>query len=529
MCDLCMTVKAAIYCRLSEEDRNKQHETDDSESIRNQKSMLMDYSHEQGWEVYDIYSDDDYTGSDRKRPEFNRLLKDAERRKFDVILCKTQSRFTRELELVEKYIHGLFPLWGIRFVSIVDNADTASKGNKKSRQINGLVNEWYLEDMSDNIRSVLTDKRKKGLHIGAFPLYGYQKDPRQKGHLIIDEEAAAVVRAVFTLFSQGYGKTAIARMLNERGIPNPTEYKRLHGYRYQQPKSPNSTLWKYSAIAHMLQNEIYIGNMVQGKYGSISYKTKQNRPRPKNEWYRVEGTHEPIIDRALWDRVQALIQQRTRPFSSGKTGIFAGKVRCAGCGYVMRSSQSHGRYYLKCPNRHVSKDACAGAFISLNALENAVITELNQLSAQYLDKNNIAAQMKIIRRLSEDIFAKQEEQLRNHIALYEKKISEYRKALQNLYLDKTKGILTESEFLSFSKNFAEEENRLEGMISDSRRSLSELQRSKESKDNPEKLSEQYTNLEHLNREAVETMIDYIRIEKRLPGTNKVPIEIHWNF
>lgn len=227
--------KVAIYCRLSEEDRNKQHETDDSNSIQNQKSMLIQYVLEQGWEVYNIYSDDDYTGSDRRRPEFNKLLNDAEHRKFDIILCKTQSRFTRELELVEKYIHGLFPIWGIRFISIVDNADTANKGNKKSRQINGLVNEWYLEDMSENIRSVLTDRRKNGFHIGAFALYGYKKDPEQKGHLIIDEEAAAVVREVFTLFSQGYGKTAIARMLNDRGIPNPTEYKRLHGLRYKQP------------------------------------------------------------------------------------------------------------------------------------------------------------------------------------------------------------------------------------------------------------------------------------------------------
>ena len=193
-------MKAAIYCRLSEEDRNKQFETDDSNSIQNQKTMLVQYTVEQGWELYDIYSDDDYTGSDRKRPEFNRLLADAEKRKFDIILCKTQSRFTRELELVEKYIHGLFPIWGIRFISIVDNADTANKGNKKSRQINGLVNEWYLEDMSDNIRSVLTNRRVNGFHIGAFALYGYKKDPEQKGHLIIDEEAAAVVREVFTLF-----------------------------------------------------------------------------------------------------------------------------------------------------------------------------------------------------------------------------------------------------------------------------------------------------------------------------------------
>ena len=229
-------MKAAIYCRLSEEDKNKQTPAADSESIQNQKSMLQNFALEQGWEVYRIYSDDDYTGSDRKRPEFNRLLEDAKMRKFGIVLCKTQSRFTRELELVEKYIHGLFPIWGIRFISIVDNADTANRGNKKSRQINGLVNEWYLEDMSESIKSVLNDKRKKGIHIGAFALYGYKKDPDQKGHLIIDEEAAAVVREVFTLFSQGYGKTAIARLLNDRNIPNPTEYKRIHGLRYQQPK-----------------------------------------------------------------------------------------------------------------------------------------------------------------------------------------------------------------------------------------------------------------------------------------------------
>ena len=204
-------MKAAIYCRLSEEDKNKQFASDDSGSIQNQKSMLLQYAMEQGWELYNIYSDDDYAGADRHRPEFNRLLKDAERHKFDIILCKTQSRFTRELELVEKYIHGLFPIWGIRFISIVDNADTANKGNKKSRQINGLVNEWYLEDMSENIRSVLTNRRVNGFHIGAFALYGYKKDPNQKGHLIIDKEAAAIVREVFTLFSLGYGKTAIDR------------------------------------------------------------------------------------------------------------------------------------------------------------------------------------------------------------------------------------------------------------------------------------------------------------------------------
>ena len=190
------------------------------------------------------------------------MLEDAEVHRFDIILCKSQSRFTRELELVEKYINGLFPIWGIRFISLVDNADTSNKGNKKARQINGLVNEWYLEDMSENIRAVLTSRRKGGFHIGAFAPYGYKKDPEQRGRLLIDEEAAAVVREIITLFSQGYGKTAIARLLNERGIPNPTEYKRQHGLRYQQPKGKTGALWKYAAISGILTNELYIGNMV---------------------------------------------------------------------------------------------------------------------------------------------------------------------------------------------------------------------------------------------------------------------------
>jgi len=163
--------RVAIYCRLSEEDRDKLNKTDDSESIKNQKSMLLQYAMQQGWEIYNIYSDDDYSGADRKRPEFNRLLHDAEDRKFDIVLCKAQSRFTRELELVEKYIHGLFPRWGIRFVSLTDNADTDDENNKKSRQIHALMNEWYLEDMSRNIKSTFNTKRENGYHIGAFALY----------------------------------------------------------------------------------------------------------------------------------------------------------------------------------------------------------------------------------------------------------------------------------------------------------------------------------------------------------------------
>ena len=517
-------LKVAIYCRLSEEDRNKQTETDDSGSIQNQKAMLVGYALEQGWEIYCIYSDDDYAGADRRRPEFNRLLGDAEAKKFDIVLCKTQSRFTRELELVEKYIHGLFPIWGIRFISIVDNADTANKGNKKSRQINGLVNEWYLEDMSDNIRSVLKNRRENGFHIGAFALYGYKKDPGQKGHLIIDEEAAAVVREVFTLFSQGYGKTAIARMLNDSGIPNPTEYKRLKGLRYKQPKAKNSTLWKYFAISDMLTNEMYIGNMVQGKYGSISYKTKQNKPRPKDKWYIVEGTHEPIIDRELWGRVQKMIAKRAKPFEVGTIGLFAGKARCANCGYVMRSSKNRGKHYLQCSNRHIAKDACIGSFISVDKLEQMVIDELNRLSKEYLNKDDLEKKIEFSGNLQI-----QKESILKNIASYEKRVRELSKGIRELYMDKVKGLISDADYAEMSKDFTGDRDRLEELISDGRRQIEEIEGKIKAGDNRREIIERYTNLKHLNREMVEVLIDYISVGKRIPGTRSVPIEIHWNF
>lgn len=516
-------MKAAIYCRLSEEDRDKQSHADVSGSIQNQKAMLLQYAEGQGWAVYRVYSDDDYAGADRRRPAFNQLLKDAEQRRFDVVLCKTQSRFTRELELVEKYIHGLFPAWGIRFVSIVDNADTANKGNKKSRQINGLVNEWYLEDMSDNIRSVLDNRRENGFHIGAFAPYGYRKDPMAKGHLIVDAQAAAVVREVFSLYAQGCGKTAIARMLNDRGIPNPTEYKRLQGLRYRNPKSRNSTLWKYFAIADMLGNEVYIGNLVQGRYGSVSYKTKQNKPRPRNQWYKVEGTHEPIIDRALWERVQGLRAAHAKPLQTGTIGLFARKARCAYCGYVMRSSKTNGRYYLKCPNRHVEKDACPGGFIAVDALERAVLIELGRLTEEYLDREEMERKIQCCTGMQE-----RRKQLQDDLTAYRKKIEEYTKGMRTLYMDKVKGILSESDYIALAEDFAKEKQRFECMCTEGEQQLAELE-AQSAADRRQGQIDRYTSPEHLTREMVDSMIDHVMVGKRAKGTNEVSVEIYWQF
>lgn len=517
--------KVAIYCRLSEEDRNKKNEFDDSLSIQNQKAMLIRHAQEKGWDIYQIYADDDYRGSDRNRPEFNRLLKDAEDGKFDIILCKTQSRFTREMELVEKYINGLFKEWNIRFVSIVDNADTSNKGNKKSRQINGLVNEWYLEDMSENIKSALTVRREKGLHIGAFALYGYQKDPEQKGHIVPDPEAAEVVQRIFSMYAIGIGMTAIARQMNEEGILNPTAYKIAKGIRTKINGKQMGTLWKYYTVSNMLTNEIYIGNMVQGKYESISYKTGICKPRDKSLWIKVPNTHEPIIDKELWNRVQDMRKGRFKPLVTGEVGPFANKLKCAYCGYNLRTKKCHGYRYFECGTRYTCKDACKGAFIPLSELQEVIKSELDQMIKEYLDEVSLTGMIEAEEKCESRI-----EVLQKRIKDAERKVSIAQAGIKELYTDKITGIISQDEFVNLSAAYRDEIEQVKYTLETLRRQMHQEQtRSKEESRN--EILKRYISVEDtkVNRELVAALIEYIEVGRRLNRKENVPIIIHWNF
>ncbi len=517
----------AIYCRLSEEDRDKQRKIDDSRSIQNQKKMLIAYAEGNEWEIYKIYSDDDYTGADRNRPAFNELMRDAEAGKFNIVLCKSQSRFTREMELVERILHYQFPLWGIRFIGVADHADTFNAGNKKSRQINGLTNEWYLEDLSENIKSVLTSLRKSGYHIGAFCRYGYQKDPNMKGHLIPDPEAAETVHLIFELYASGMGKTAIARHLNDLGIPNATEYKRLKGIRCKTSGKVRSTLWQYFAIADILIDEVYIGNLVQGKYGSVSYKTKKNKPRPKELWFRVNNTHEPIIERELWDKVQDIIASKAKPGWDGEVGIFARKCKCMYCGYIMRSEKkTDGRRYLGCSTRKIKSDSCIGGFISLKELEQTVLEELKHIIEEYLDMDEAEAQLTLYDEHKKKIGA-----LRKEIAQYKNKIDNASKALKTLYQDRIEGIIEPKDYAELSQSFRADCAAGEEMISKLQHQILVLEEKNKQQCSKHEILEQYSNISELDYDIVNTLIDFIEVGKREGHyrKSKVPVTIHWKF
>lgn len=427
-------MKAAIYCRLSKEDAERQAE---SESIQNQKSMLIQYALENGFEIYAIYCDEDYSGADRARPDFNRMLEAARAHKFDVILAKTQSRFTRDMELVEKYLHGKFPEWGIRFIAVVDRVDTGDQAGKKSRQLNGLINEWYLEDLSRNVRAVLDHKRRQGRYIASFALYGYRKDPRDKNHLLVDEEAAAVVRRIFALYLAGGSLAGIARTLNAEGVPAPARYKREHGVPCQVPPCP---LWSRATLHHILRNRTYAGDLEQGRRRKISYKSSKTVTLPREEWIVAPNTHEPVIDRATFEEVQRRLAQPGRGGAGGSVHPLAGRVFCGVCGGAMEQTGGGARRYFRCRMAQRDPSRCAGQpYLPAQALEEAVCARIRALARAYPLPQGEAPAGPAPPDAQETLRERELARLR-------RESERRRRALEALYLDRSDGLLDAAEY-----------------------------------------------------------------------------------
>ncbi len=522
-----MSEIAGIYCRLSEEDRHKKSREEDSESIQNQKSMLITYAMERGWEIYSIYSDDDYTGSDRSRPEFNRMLADAEEGKINIVLCKSQSRFSRELEIVEKYIHGYFLLWNVRFVSVVDNADTALRGNKKARQINGLINEWYLEDMSESIKSVLDDKRSKGLHIGSAAVYGYKKDPERKGHIVIDEPAAKVVHEIFEMFAAGYGKTQIARELNRREIPSPFQYKFLageYGEKERENTGKYAHLWRYHSVDNILQNEMYIGNMVQGKSGTVSYKMKKKYYRPKDQWFVVERTHEPVIEQDLWEKAQILLRERSVPYRDGKVNILAGKVVCAGCGYALQVNYTRGKRYLRCKVNQRLENICEGCCIPEELLRKRILEEYKDMVWQYLNPEQAETLISVPNEGNE-----RQDAVKKEIGKYCQAKKKCENALKELYLDRANGDITIEEYRTFSQRFHEDIRRYDGLIGERQKLLEETERRTKERLSKKEIIKKYADAGELSYDIMDKFVNYVEVGRRNSRREEYPVKIYWKF
>ena len=521
-------MKAAIYCRLSKEDEYKIGE---SESIQNQKSMLIQYAIEKGFDIYQIYSDEDYSGIDRNRPAFNSMIQAASEHKFDVVLAKTQSRFTRDMELVEKYLHGKFIEWGIRFVAVVDHVDTNDTANKKSRQINGLINEWYLEDLSTNVRSVLDHKRKEGLFIGSFARYGYCKDPNAKGKLIIDPEAAEVVRRIFSMALSGIGAHKIARILNDEKVPSPTAYKQQHGIHYHiAAKNPNADLWSSPTVYQMLHNQLYVGDMVQGRHKKVSYKSEKTVWLPQSQWIVVENTHEAIIDRGTFETVQMMLKERTRSGGKGTIHPLAKKVVCGCCGSYMeqtgRQPKADGtqRRYVRCRMHQRAPEVCGNKTCTdMNALEDAVLERIRAYVADYFDPEKVTLPEQ------DDPIQQRGHAKRDELKRLKSEVDRRRKAMQELYLDKVSGLIDTIQFSEMNQTFLEDVKNAETRINILEAELEQQQEETSVVQTQMQRVRELAQVSHLTRELAVLLVHRVVVGTKDPLTGEQKITIEWNF
>lgn len=508
-----MQDRAVLYLRLSKEDKDKLRKGDESASIMNQRLLLTEYALEHCYKIVETYSDDDESGLYDTRPDFERMLLDGKLGKYDIILSKSQSRFSRNMEHIEKYLHHDLPNLGIRFIGVVDGTDTANQENKKSRQINGLVNEWYCEDLSQNIRSALKAKMQAGKYLGASYPYGYIKDPNDHNHLVIDEYAANVVRRIYQLYLQGYGKGKIGKILSEEGVLIPSHYKRqIQGISYYNSHELETTKnWSYQTIHTILNNEVYIGTVVQHKYSNPSYKDKKHIKQPEEEWIRVEHQHEPIIAEEIFYKAKQRQKIRTKQVHTEQTpAVFSGILFCADCKHTMvRMYERYGQHawcgYCCKTYKTQGKIKCKSHKIYNEPLEKAVLNSLQEEAKRILTEEDIAE----LREFQKCCAFKTEG--RTQISKLEKEITRYQQYKKKTYQNYLEEIIDKEAYFTYTMEYDSKLQMLQEKLRDSKQQIKAAEQlRKESNQWCERFVD-YININVLKRTVVCELIEKIEV------------------
>ena len=376
--------KIAVYIRLSREDAAG---LDESQSVGNQRALIREHiaglRDGDEYDIVDEYVDDGVSGTtDDERSGFQRMLGDIRRGRVNCVVVKDLARSFRNYSDQGYYLDDWFPRHGVRFISLFHQPLDSYREPRAMRSIavpiQGVLNENHCAETSDKVREVFDMKRRNGEHIGSFAPYGYRKDPRDKNALLVDEEAAAVVREIFSLFLDGLSKNAIVRRLNEQGVLCPAAYKRERlGLKYQNPSldPARRPLWCAMTIGAILQNRMYCGDMVQGRFRMKSYKVHVQEAVPREHWYVVENTHQPAVSRETFEKAQRLLRRPTRTGPrQGELYLFSGFLRCADCGRSMSRSRAGNRVYYYCRTyKDRSRAACTKHTLRHEDLEAAVL------------------------------------------------------------------------------------------------------------------------------------------------------------
>ena len=510
--------RAAIYLRLSREDGDFSFSGEklESDSISNQRMLILDYLKKHPEiTVVDEYIDDGFTGANFERPDFNRMMDDVKAGKIDCIVVKDLSRFGREYIGSGEYIQKVFPKLGIRFIAINDNYDNAQPGaadNELGLPFKNLMNDSYCRDISIKVRTNLEAKRRSGQFVGTRVVFGYMRSPDNKNQLVVDPEAAAVVQEIFKWKLEGLSPSQIADRLNDSSVPSPIEYKKANGSKQRTCfQTKQVAQWSAVAIYRILKNEIYTGTLVQGKTTSPNHKVKKMVAKPSREWSRTENAHEAIIAPAQFDLVQRIMLEDTRsPVGAKGVHPFSGKIFCDDCDnpMVRRVSRSGGHEYsyFICGGNKSDKTFCSSHSIKESIVYDTVLAVIQGHIAAVMDMAEALTQIDNLAWENREL-----EKIKAKISFQEEIIDKNRRLKTGAYEDFRSNFITRDEYKAFSAQFDQqireaqdtimmltsERNSVMGGLAEQQGWLSQFK--------------QFENIQELTRNAVVSMIDFIRI------------------
>lgn len=446
--------KAALYMRLSKDDDG----TGESSSIGNQRKMLRSYAIENDFEIYEEYVDDGYSGTNFDRPAWKRLLEDIDARKVNLVITKDLSRLGRDYIMTGQLTEIYFPSKGIRYIAVNDGYDSDSPWSDIA-PFKNIVNEMYARDTSKKIRSAFQTKIKEGAFIGNFAPYGYQKDPQNKNHLLVDPVAASIVREIFEWAEQGAAPSRIADMLNKRKVLTPAMY-RCAGRPYLNPDDySNRKEWTSGTVCKLLSNPVYLGHIAQGKTVKVSFKSSVTLRKPRKEWVVVENMHEPLISEEIFERVRRRSISRKNTPKSGFTNIFSGVAICGDCGRNMSStgtgSKAQSRKLVCGGYKLYGKKECTNHFMDYELLYHVVLQEIRiLLSFPESEKEEMEE------ALREPVFPgvmHSEEKLADSL---KKREIELGHIIEKLYEDRVNGRIGEDRFYKMLNSCENEEKKI---------------------------------------------------------------------
>ena len=521
----------ALYPRLSHEDELQ----GESNSISNQKRILETYAKQNGFSNLRWYTDDGYSGANFQRPGFQAMLADIEAGKVGTVIVKDMSRLGRNYLQVGMYTEMIFPQKGVRFIAINDGVDSA-QGENDFAPLRNIFNEWLVRDTSKKIKAVKRSKGMSGKPITSKPVYGYLMDEDE--NFIIDEEAAPVVRQIYSLCLAGNGPTKIARMLTEQQIPTPgtLEYRRTGSTRRYHPGY--ECKWATNTVVHLLENREYTGCLVNFKTEKPSYKLKHSIENPPEKQAVFENHHEPIIDRETWERVQELRKQRKRPNRYDEVGLFSGILFCADCGSVMyqqryQTDKRKQDCYI-CGSYKKRTADCTAHFIRTDLLTAGVLSNLRKVTS-YAAKHE-ARFMKLLIEQNEDGNRRRNAAKKKELEAAEKRIAELSAIFKRLYEDSVTGRISDERFTELSADYEAEQKELKERAARLREELSKAQEATANAEKFMNVVRRHTTIEELTptllREFVEKIVVHESVAldgKRRGKLRRQEIEIYYSF